>query len=70
MKFKKGTLKEDVTAYGNRFWIQIEDSENQDNKDLSGMVGRPVAVAILDDPESLQYVRVFEKYREQSKESP
>lgn len=46
MKIKIGTVKEDVTAYGNRFYIQIEDSKTCDNSDLRDMVGKEFAVII------------------------
>jgi hypothetical protein len=34
------TVHEDITCYGNRFWIQVEDSECEDNKDLKEMIGK------------------------------
>lgn len=46
MKVKIGTVKEDVTAFGNRFWIQIEDSSKNDNSDLKELVGKRVPVSV------------------------
>lgn len=34
------TVQEDKTAYGNRFYIQVEDSESNDNEDLRQFVGK------------------------------
>lgn len=48
MKIKMGTVKKDSTAYGNSYWIQIEDSRTNDNRDLEKLVSKPVAVVIGD----------------------
>ncbi len=46
MKIKVGTVREDVTCFGNRFWIQIEDNSLEDNTDLRNWVGKEVTVVI------------------------
>ena len=46
MKIKIGTVHKDVTAFGNKYWIQIEDSKSNDNSDLHELVGKSVAVII------------------------
>lgn len=46
MKIKIGTLHEDKTCYGNRFYIQIEDSKDNDNRDLKELDGKKVSVVI------------------------
>lgn len=48
MKIKVGTIKKDVTAYGNKYWIQIEDTYASDNKDLESAVDQTVSVVIGD----------------------
>lgn len=52
MKIKLGTVREDVTCYGNRFWIQIEDSSTEDNRGLKSLVDKPVTVVIGESLES------------------
>ena len=56
MKIKKGTVHEDKTAYGNRFYIQIEDSITEDNIiedniDLRELVGKTVTILVGEDHE-------------------
>lgn len=46
MKIKMGTVKKDVTAYGNKFWIQVEDNSNTSNSDLEHLVDKEVTVII------------------------
>ena len=46
MKIKIGKIKKDATAYGNKYWIQIEDSSLTDNSDLEELVDKTVAVVI------------------------
>lgn len=46
MKIKIGTVHEDRTCYGNRFYIEIEDTTTNDNSNLRGLVGKKVAVVI------------------------
>lgn len=48
MKIKIGTVKEDVTAYGNRYYVQIEDQLGNNNSDLSDLVGEKVTVVVGD----------------------
>lgn len=46
MKIKLGTIKKDVTAFGNKYWIQIEDTAESDNSDLEFQVGCLATVII------------------------
>lgn len=46
MKIKNGTIKKDVTAYGNKYWIQIEDTETDFNDDLEVLVNQKITVVI------------------------
>lgn len=46
MKIKLGTLKKDETAYGNKYWIQIEDNKSCDNSDLEDFVNKQITVII------------------------
>lgn len=48
MKIKIGTVQKDVTCFGNKFWIQIEDSKINDNHDLNSLVGKEVIVVFSD----------------------
>lgn len=45
-KIKLGTLKKDITAYGNKYWIQIEDTRTSDNSDLENFVDKKITVLI------------------------
>lgn len=47
MEIKIGTLKKDVTAFGNKYWIQVEDQKT-DNSDLENLVGKKISVVIGD----------------------
>lgn len=47
MKIKLGTVKEDRTVYGNRFYIQIEDTQGTMHTDLRPIVDQRVCVIIL-----------------------
>lgn len=46
MKIKVGTIKKDITAFGNKYWIQIEDSEIDDNHDIEQLVDQVVTIVI------------------------
>lgn len=46
MKIKYGTVRKDVTAFGNKYWIQIQDSIYDDNSDMEALIGEDVAVVI------------------------
>jgi hypothetical protein len=46
VRIKTGTVQEDRTAYGNRFYIQIEDTQTNDNSDLRDLVGKEITVVI------------------------
>lgn len=48
MKIKLGTVLRDRTAYGNQFYIQIEDNKVNSNGDLSDLEGKKVTVVIGD----------------------
>ena len=50
MKIKNGTLKKDVTAYGEKYWIQIHDTNQDDNSDLQDMLNKKIIV-VFDDKE-------------------
>lgn len=46
------TIKEDVTAYGNRFSIQVEDTDDDNNYELKTYVGKRFkAIIILEEQE-------------------
>lgn len=47
MEIKIGTLKKDVTAFGNKYWIQVEDQKT-DNSDLENLVDKKISVVIGD----------------------
>lgn len=38
----KITFNKDITAYGNRYWIQIEDTEENDNTLIEAFIKDPV----------------------------
>lgn len=40
----RGTVKKDVTAYGNKYWIQIEDSEVDDNSKFEPFVDKELNI--------------------------
>lgn len=46
MKIKIGTVHKDITAYGNKYWIQIEDNKSCSNDDLQALVDKQVSVVI------------------------
>lgn len=46
MKIKTGTVYRDGTCYGNKYYIQIEDSAIEDNEDLIDWVGKEVTIVI------------------------
>ncbi len=48
MKIKIGTVEKDFTSYGNKYFIQIEDSSTNDNEDLGYLIGKKVTVVIGD----------------------
>lgn len=62
MKIKFGTMREDVTVFGNRFYIQIEDSETNDNKDLREFLDKAVVV-VLDTEERMGIVSLEVKIK-------
>jgi len=47
VEIKIGTLKKDVTAFGNKYWIQVEDQKT-DNSDLENLVDKKISVVIGD----------------------
>lgn len=46
MEIKKGTMKKDTTCYGNKYWIQIDDTVADDNSDLESLVDVKITVII------------------------
>jgi hypothetical protein len=46
MKIKLGTVKKDVTSFGNKYWIQIQDNKICDNCDLELLENMNVTVII------------------------
>lgn len=46
MRIKIGTVREDITAFGNRFYIQVEDTKTSSNLDLKELVDKEVLVII------------------------
>ena len=45
------TVEKDVTAYGNQFWLQIKDTQDQDHSFLSKIKGKTFkAIIILEEP--------------------
>lgn len=51
MRVKVGRIQEDVTAFGNRFWIQIEDALcTESNDHLKKLVGKLVHVCVDETP--------------------
>jgi len=48
------TIKEDITAFGNRFWVQIEDSSGDLNFDLRNLVGKTFKAQVMLFTESTQ----------------
>lgn len=46
MKIKIGTIKKDPTAYGNKYYIQIEDNAICSNSDLEDILNEQVTVVI------------------------
>ncbi|CAB4153076.1 hypothetical protein UFOVP610_43 [uncultured Caudovirales phage] len=55
MRIKLGTLKKDVTAYGNKYWIQIEDTKGCDNSDLEGFLDKKITV-VIDSQKAIDYL--------------
>lgn len=48
MKIKIGKVQKDLTAFGNKYWIQIEDNSVNDNSDVESLVGKSVSIVIGD----------------------
>jgi putative transposon-encoded protein len=44
---KEITVHKDVTCFGNKYWIQIEDNEWQDNKDIETMMGKTFLAQLM-----------------------
>lgn len=58
---KIGTVEKDGTAYGNKYYIQIEDTVGNDNRNLEKFVNKRVAV-IIDDIKSIDdFISEIEK---------
>lgn len=55
MKIKLGKIHKDPTAYGNKYYIKIEDTRLCDNEDLEKLVNKQVTV-IIGDPKALDNV--------------
>jgi hypothetical protein len=47
-QIKIGTVKKDATSYGNKYWIQIEDTNVCDNQSLDSLVDKPFTIIIAD----------------------
>ena len=41
------TVVEDKTCYGNRFYLQLEDTVGNDNSEVRSLVGKTMQVTIL-----------------------
>ena len=41
------TVRKDLTAYGNKYYLQLEDTEINDNAEVDELVGKTMKVIIL-----------------------
>lgn len=46
MKIKIGTVHKDSTAFGNKYYIQIEDTSTNNNSDLENLLYEKVTVVL------------------------
>jgi len=50
-EIKNATIQEDSTAYGNKFWIQCEDTNEENHSFLREVKGRKAKIILIVEEE-------------------